>query len=416
LKATSPSAAKAALVFLAFAFAYFLSALLRAITATLAPVFSQELGLQSADLGLLAGAYFLGFSVLQLPLGSALDRWGPKRVLLTLLVLAVLGCGAFALADGLPSLFAARVLIGMGVSAGLMAPLTCYRHLLSPTAQLRANSWMLMTGSLGMLASTMPVQALLPLWGWRGIFWALTLMLVVAMAIIAWQVPASAASTAAARANRPGSYRDIARHPDFLRCVPLGFVSYGGLIAVQTLWAGPWLTQVAGESSASAARGLFVINASMLVAFMVWGAVMPRLVARGVSVRSLIVGGLPVSFVLLGFIALWPHPARAWVWALWCVSCTFVSLIQPAVGQAFPPHLAGRALSAYNLVIFAGVFALQWGIGLLIQSLQAQGLSEANAFRAAFGAFALLSFASYAWYVWMPKVEPTAAHNPSRNE
>ena len=81
-------------VFLSFAFAYFFSALLRAVTATLAPSFSAELGLDAAQLGLLAGAYFFGFATTQLPLGSALDRYGPRRVVLVLLTLAVAGCGA----------------------------------------------------------------------------------------------------------------------------------------------------------------------------------------------------------------------------------------------------------------------------------------------------------------------------------
>ena len=101
-----------AVVFMGFAFAYFFSALLRAVTATLAPVFSVELGLQAADLGLLAGAYFLGFAALQLPLGSALDRFGPRRTLLALLSVAVLGCAAFAMAPNLRALLAARMLIG----------------------------------------------------------------------------------------------------------------------------------------------------------------------------------------------------------------------------------------------------------------------------------------------------------------
>ncbi|MDQ2780683.1 MAG: MFS transporter, partial [Pseudomonadota bacterium] len=126
------------LVFCIFAFVYFFSALLRAVTATLAPVFSRELGLQAADLGLLAGAFFFGFAVTQLPLGGALDRFGPQRTLMGMLVLAVLGCIAFALAPDLPTLIAARVLIGIGVSACLMAPLTCYRSIFSPAAQLRA--------------------------------------------------------------------------------------------------------------------------------------------------------------------------------------------------------------------------------------------------------------------------------------
>ena len=155
-------------IFTAFAFAYFFSALLRAVTATLAPVFSAELDLRAADLGLLAGAYFFGFAAMQLPLGGALDRVGPRRTLLALLAVAVRGCAAFAVADRLPGLVAARVMIGAGVAACLMAPLTCYRRLFSPSTQLRTNSWMLMTGSFGMLASTVPVQWLLPALGWRG--------------------------------------------------------------------------------------------------------------------------------------------------------------------------------------------------------------------------------------------------------
>jgi len=95
-------------MFLAFAFAYFFSALLRAVTATLAPAFSAELGLGAADLGLLAGAYFLGFSVMQLPLGRWLDRIGPRRVLLACLSVAVLACGAFALAEGFAALWLAE--------------------------------------------------------------------------------------------------------------------------------------------------------------------------------------------------------------------------------------------------------------------------------------------------------------------
>ena len=110
-------AGRAAVVFFSFAFAYFLSALLRAVTATLAPAFSAELSLSSGDLGLLSGAYFFGFALMQLPLGRALDRFGPRRTLLALLAVAVAGCAAFAAATGLAALIAARMLIGAGVSA-----------------------------------------------------------------------------------------------------------------------------------------------------------------------------------------------------------------------------------------------------------------------------------------------------------
>ena len=92
--------------------------------------------------------------------------------------------------------------------------------------------------------------------------------------------------------------------------------------------------------------------------------------------------------------------AGAPLWAAWFVSCTFVSLSQPAVAQAFPPALAGRALSAFNLVIFAGVFCVQWGIGLSIDALVGIGWPRPDAFRAAFALFGLCSVAAYVWFLW----------------
>lgn len=388
-------------IFLAFAFAYFFSALLRAVTATLAPSFSAELGLKAADLGLLAGAYFLGFSALQLPLGQALDRLGPKRVLLGLTTLAVLGCAAFAMAQSLPGLILARALIGMGLAAGLMAPLTCFRLRFSQAAQFRSNSWMLMSGSLGMVASTLPVQWLLPVWGWRGLFWVLAVCLLLAMALMAWWVPADPVP-AQAQPTQPvlrQGYREVFLHPVFLRSAPMGFFTYGGMIAVQTLWAGPWMTRLAGFTPEQAAGGLFFVNLGMLLAFMLWGVCMPRLARHGFQARQIMAWGLPLHLVVLAWIVMDPQPATAGLWTLWCVSCTFVSLSQPAVGQAFPGALVGRALSAFNLVIFCGVFCIQWGIGLAIDALRQSGLSEAGAFRLSFAALGVCCALSYFWYL-----------------
>lgn len=391
------SPAQAAAVFLTFAFSYFVSALLRAVTATLAPVFSLELGLAAGDLGLLAGAYFLGFACIQLPLGQALDRFGPRRTLLSLLALAVVGCLAFSVAPSLPWLIAARVLIGMGVGACLMAPLTLFRRLFTPAAQLRANSWMLMTGSLGMVASTLPVQALLPLTGWRGLFVLLGALLAAGMLLTAWRVPKD--EIKAPGAADLGRYSDIVRHPLFLACAPLGFVVYGGMIAVQSLWAGPWLTRVAGQDAVQAAQGLFAINLSMLVAFGGWGLLMPRLFRRGISAFRLMTWGIPLSFAALALNLLLGAQATALHWAAWCVACTFVSVSQPAVGAAFPPQQAGRALSAFNLVIFSGVFCVQWGMGLLIDALQGWGWTDERAFRAAFATLGVAGLGAYGWFL-----------------
>ena len=391
-------------VFLAFALAYFFSTLLRAITATLSPVLTQELGLNARELGLLAGGYFLGFSLTQLPLGRWLDRHGPRRVILLFLTVAVLGCLVFAQADNFAGLLMARVLGGVGVSACLMAPLTGYRRWFTPDTQLRTNSWMLMTGSLGMLAATLPVQWLMPIWGWRALFWGLAVCFALAMLGIRLWVPnwSASAPTSGAEVQDSGGYAAVWRSRYFWRMTPIGFFSYGGMVAIQTLWAGPWLTQVAGWSAMEAATGLFLINLCMLTSFLLWGWITPGLARRGIHANRLIAWGVPLSFAAMALLVLaGPSLARysALVLALFCVCSTFVSLAQPAVGMAFAPHLAGRALSAYNLVIFAGIFVVQWGIGLGVDAVRSLGGSVQEAYQVTFGVLGLCSVLSWLFFL-----------------
>lgn len=401
-------------VFLAFAAAYFCSTLVRAITATLSPVLTQEFSLHARDLGLLAGGYFLGFAVTQLPLGTWLDRHGPKRVILGFLSLAVLACLAFSAATSFTSLLIARVLLGMGVSACLMAPLTGYRRWFDAGTLLRANSWMLMTGSLGMLASTLPVQWLMPLTGWRPLFWILAALIVLSMAAIAWVVPSWKVASAVVPphvSQQQASYAQVWRSRYFQKMSPVAFFHYGGVIAMQTLWAGPWMVRVAGYTPLQAATGLFWINACMLVTFWAWGLVNPWLAQHGWSANRLITWGVPVSLTVLA-VNIAAGPATGWAgWALFCMSSSVLGLAQPAVGMAFPQVLAGRALTAYNLVIFAGVFVMQWGIGLLIDVFQAMGLADVASFQAALAVFLCCCLASYAFFHGA-KADPTPDNSP----
>jgi hypothetical protein len=150
-------------------------------------------------------------------------------------------------------------------------------------------------------------------------------------------------------------------------------------------------------SPAETATRLFGINVAMLVTFLSWGAIVPRLYARGWTAQRLIARGLPLSLALLIAAVLLGRHAGALVWGLYCVSSTMVALSQPAVGQAFAPALAGRALSAYNLVIFVGVFLLQWTLGLAIDGFKALGGSLESSYQ---GAFALLAGCCTLSYVW----------------
>jgi MFS family permease len=394
----------AVIVFLVFAFAYFFSALIRAITATLSPTLTREFALNASDLGLLAGGYFLGFAATQLPLGKWLDRYGPKKVILCFLSVAVLGCLAFSMATKFSGLLAARVFCGVGVSACLMAPLTGYRRWFEPVTLMRANSWMLMTGSLGMVMSTLPVQWLVPIVGWRALFSGLAALVLLSIALIAWYVPKwdVAAPKEDNLVRTQTSYSEVWRNPYFRKMAPIGFFCYGGLIAIQTLWATPWMIKVTGYSALQAASGLFWINVAMLCTFWVWGMVNPWLARQGFNADRLIAFGLPSSFLVLAIVILagpkLSNGAGA-AWALYCMSCSFISVSQPAVGMAFAPTVAGRALSAYNLVMFAGVFVVQWGIGLAIDGFKALGMTEIQAFQYSMGVFLLCSMASYIYFL-----------------
>ena len=398
---------QAVFVFLAFAFAYFLSTLIRAITATLAPTLVQEFALTAGNLGLLAGGYFFGFALTQLPLGTLLDRFGPQRVVLGFLSVAVLACIAFANATGFVGLLLGRMLCGVGVSACLMAPLTGYRRWYAPALQMRANSWMLMTGALGMVASTLPVQWLMPHIGWRGIFLGLGALLAVSMVLIAWQVPSTMTKHHHTQGKdlqdlEPPGYGAVWRNAYFRSLAPFGFVGYGGLVAMQTLWAAPWMVKVAGMTPQQAGSGMFWLNIAMMVAFLLWGWANPWLANKGLSADTLMKRGLPISLVMLAVLVVSANhvgEASAIVWTVYCVSSTVAALAQPAVGMAFKSELAGRALSAFNLVIFSGVFAVQWGVGLVIDALRTWGWAEPAAYQGAIAAYGLCCLWAYVHFL-----------------
>jgi hypothetical protein len=242
----------------------------------------------------------------------------------------------------------------------------------------------------------------MPLTGWRPLFWILAALLLLSMAGIAYVVPAWKATPRTEISNlqpAPASYAPVWKSRYFRKMAPLAFFNYGGMVAIQTLWAGPWMARVAGYSPIEAATGLFYLNAAMLLTFLAWGLVMPWLTQRGWNATRLITWGVPLSLLALAFNML-SGAQTGWLgWTLFCVASSVMGLAQPAVGMAFQASLAGRALSAYNLLIFSGVFAAQWGIGLLVDAFGALGLGTVASFQAAMGVFLCCCIASYGYFL-----------------
>ena len=389
---------KAVLIFFVFACGYFISALLRAITATLSPLLTSEFNLNAGDLGLLAGGYFLGFASMQIPLGYLLDKHGPKKVVSSFLLIAIIGTGAFALSQSFSGLLISRILIGVGVSACLMGPLTGYRIWFADEYQQRANAWMLMVLSMGFVFSTLPVQILLPVIGWRWIFGSVAVVILLIIILTLLFIP-SWKSEDSKDVENAGSLSDVWKNKFFRSTIPLGLFNYGGMVAIQTLWAGPWMVRVTGYTPLESATGLFWINITMLIAFFIFGYILPKITKLGFETMRLMKFGLPISYLSLLVIIISGENAGVIHFTIYILTSIVLTLTQPAVALSFPTSLAGKSLTSFNLLIFVGTFIMQWGIGLVIDLSQFLGKGEIQSFQISFSAYLLICIFSYLYFL-----------------
>ena len=388
---------KAIIIFLVFALGYFISTLLRAITATISPELVNEFNLSAGELGLLGGGYFLGFASVQIPLGYMLDMRGPRKIVSYFLSLTIVGLLIFALAQNFLTLLVSRIIIGVGVGACLMGPLTAYRIWYQDETQQRANSWMLMVGAIGMLSSSLPVQFFLPIIGWRNIFLLLAFITLVCIILIIIFIPQW--TSKGNQKNDDAKLSIVWQNQFFRSVIPMGFFSTGGLFAIQTLWAGPWMIKVSGYTPEESAKGLFLIYFFMLLSFLIWGYFVPKFSKNVNDAIRLLKYGSPLSLLVLGVIIYLGPNTESIHWALFIVSAVFLSLIQPAVGMAFSVSNAGKALTSYNLLIFIGAFFLQWIIGLIIDLGLSLNYSEIASFQLAMSFVLVTSLTSYLYFL-----------------
>ncbi len=271
----------AATVLLPFAAGYYLSYLFRTINALSSAHLGAELHLGAAELGLLTAAYFLTFAAAQLPVGVALDRFGPRRVQLALLPVAGLGAALFAAADSFALLLLGRALIGLGVAAALMAGLKALVLWFPKDRLALANGCYVTLGALGAVTATAPAETLLETMGWRGLFATLAVATATATALL-W-VAAPCDLERQARAAGPG-LREVFRHSGFWHVAPLSACCIGTAFALQGLWAAPWLADVALLDRDAAVRVLLMMALGLCAGALSLGVVADRL--RRTGVRS----------------------------------------------------------------------------------------------------------------------------------
>jgi predicted MFS family arabinose efflux permease len=396
---TYVSGSLAVRMFVIFAAAYIMSYAFRAINAVIAQPLVAELGLSAGQLGFLASAYFLSFALMQLPVGVMLDRYGPRRVEAVLIGFAALGALLFAMADSYSVLWLARALIGVGVSACLMAAVKAYSLYFRPHLQASLSSWMLVAGSLGALTVTTPVEAALPLLGWRGVFAVAAVLCVLAGLALWFALPAlfKPQKTQSVTDMAQG-YRAIFAHPHFWRVAPLAMITQGGFMAFHGLWVGPWFTNVVGLSNSQAAQNMFWISAVLMLGYLALGFLTRRISKSGGDEDQIMLIGMGLSLILFAVQIVQGGDSSVWGWLVHAFLISSGIMTYATCNKPFPKKLTGRSSTALNLLIFVGAFSIQWGIGLGIDAFTAMGLSSTDAMRLSLAFLWLMQLGSWLWY------------------
>jgi len=389
--ASSLSHARAAMrIYLVLASAYLASQFYRVANAAIAPELMAELGLSAEAMGAITGVFFLAFAAAQVPTGVVLDRFGPRRTMAGLFLVAVLGALTFALARDALMLGLARVLMGLGCAAGLMGSMVAISRWFEPARFAQLSSLVFVVGGAGTLLATTPLAWAVELIGWRGAFLVmagLTFGFAVLLFAVVRDAPPGQASGGASESWRQigRGLGQVVRNPEIWKVSAIQFVTYASIITVIGLWAGPYLSDIHGLEVVARGNVLLVLNLAVLAGVLAYGWIDRRVPSR----KWLLVAGAAASAGLMTALALLPDagfwPALALLVAFTLVG-SYVMLNHAHARSILPDHLVGRGLTFQNLAAFLGIFALQSVSGLIVGSFApAGGAAPEAAYRAVFG-------------------------------
>ena len=371
------------------------SQFLRTSIGVIAPDLAREVGLSASGIGLMASSFFFSFAAVQVPLGVALDRFGPRLVLLVSTGIAVAGTVVFATARSPEVMVFGRVLTGIGCASFFIAPLTIYSRWFPPERFSTVVGIQLGLSALGMLGATAPLAYATAAFGWRETFLAtagLTAVIGLAVYAIARDYPPGVVPP-----HRHETLMDtirglavVARTPSVPRLFVMHFSSFSIMVTLLGLWGGPYLAHVYGHDLGRRGELLFVLATANVLANFVWGPA-DRLF---MSYKRPVIGGAVVTVLLLIGIA-WAGRLEGWTLAAWFIAfgiSTAYTAVLTAHGRSlFPPELVGRGLTLLNLGTMSGVFVLQFVTGFVIDLFPARdGVYPLEAYRAVFALLALV--------------------------
>ncbi len=381
---------------------YFLSYLYRAVNAVLGPALVGEFALSAEQLGFLTGVYFFSFGLFQIPLGVLLDRFGPRRVNAALLLLAAAGAILFSGSQSYEGLVLARALIGLGVSACLMATIQAFILWFPPERMGTMIALAYSMGGLGAIAASAPLEFALREYSWREIFGFLAAFTVLLAALFALLVPEHPG------VRKAGSLREqlagvaaIARDGAFWRVALAIGSTQCAVVSLFTLWITAWLRDVAGYDRAAAAQGLAIVAMVLIAGYFFFGRVADLLARRGRPQLPLFVGGVAGALLFLGLLAAGVTQAAVLWWSAFVFCGTGATLAHSILTRRYPRDMAGRINTALNTFTFLGIFIGQWATGAILNLWPATATGyDPRGYSTALGALWAVQAAGLAW-LWV---------------
>ena len=395
-------------VLVPFGIGYYMSYLFRTVNAIISPQLVDDVGLSAADLGFMTSAYFITFAAVQLPLGIVLDRFGPRKVQAALLMFAAAGAAMFAFGTDALTLVIGRGLVGLGVSACLMAALKA-NVLWFPKEKIPlVNGIIFAFGTFGALSTTVPLELLIQSVDWRTVFWWLAGISVFAGLLIFFVVPERAQ---AQRTQIDGQSAFSAQLADlkliygsafFWRLSVMVFLHNGVFLSYQALWAAPWLRDVAKLDRGGVADAMFMFNAGMFVGVLSIGMIAERVQKMGVPTAVPAIVGVALSILVQCLFAAGWTAYPAILCLLFGYFGSTSTLAYAVLNQHFPENLTGRVNTAQNMLTFIAAFLTQWLVGVIIGLYPSpgDGLYSADGHQAALTVFIGIQIAGFAYFIW----------------
>ncbi len=339
---------------------YLLSQFYRAFLAVLAPVLEIDLSVSPAELASVSGWWFLAFAAMQLPVGVALDRYGPRRTAALLMAVGAAGAGLFAAATTALHLKIAMALIGAGCAPVLMASYFIFARTYSPAVFGTLAGATIGVGALGNIASSLPLSAAVEAFGWRPTVAALAA--ITGLAAIA--IAALVRDPDRTDSGTQGSLLDLLKVPAIWPILAMMTVCYMPIAGLRGFWVGPYYTDVHGFDRLEVGEVGLWIGIAMVAGNFAYGPLDRLLGSR----KWVIFGGNAITvlclFGLWAFAAAPPFTATALLIAAGFFGASFPMVI--AHGRAFfPPQLMGRGVTLLNLFGIAPIGLAQIATGQL---------------------------------------------------